>query len=457
MKQSGIDPYDIIILGGGAAGLFAASLLAQNAGRNPAGRRISVLILEKTFKTGRKLLLTGGGKCNLTCGGSIKDFTAHYGKHGTMLRAALYAHNNLALRDHLAKLGVETEERADGKVFPSSMRAAEVHQALLAAAAGAGFEIKTGAGAHNIRPLFLSSSVSDVSGSGNETGSQHPAASDSAKTESGSSGYLVETENGGSFRCRRLIIACGGCSVPGTGSDGSIFPILRRLGIEITELHPSLTPISVQNYPYASLSGLSFSKAALQIESQRQRVYGDLLFTHNSLSGPLILNASRYLKTGSRITLSYLPDVSTSELAKTLSRLAQGNHGTIETLLCQVSSDFGRSLPRRFAEAIVFQTGAELSGRKAASLSGKNLSMLAGRLTCDTFSISGTGSWNTAMCTAGGIALSEVHLKTMESRKYPGLFLIGECLDVDGDTGGYNLQFAFSSAAAAVCAITPSI
>lgn len=448
MKQSGIGHYDIIIIGGGAAGLYAASLLAQSTVRNPAERKRAVLILEKNSKAGRKLLLTGGGKCNLTCGGSIKDFTSHYGKSGSMVRPVLYAHNNLAVRRHFATLGVETTERGDGKIFPRSMRAAEVQQALLAAAAGAGFEIKTGCGAHRIRPLVSSFSASE---SGTETTSPCPALFDSAKSQG--SGYLVETENGGSFRCRRLILACGGCSVPSTGSDGSMFPILRRLGIEVTELRPSLTPVSVQNYPYASLSGLSFPNVELRIESEQQCMSGDLLFTHNALSGPLILNASRYLKTGSRITLSYLPDICTSELTKMLSRLAHGNHGTVETLLCQTGSRFGRILPRRFAETIVLETASGLQGRKAATLSGKDFAMLADRLTNDSFSVSGTGSWNTAMCTAGGVALSEVHLKTMESKKYPGLFLIGECLDIDGDTGGYNLQFAFSSAAAAVSAI----
>ena len=176
MKQSGIGHYDIIIIGGGAAGLYAASLLAQSTVRNPAERKRTVLILEKNSKTGRKLLLTGGGKCNLTCGGSIKEFTSHYGKNGSMVRPVLYAHNNLAVRRHFATLGVETT------------------------------------GAHRIRPLVSSFSASE---SDIETTSPYPALFDSAKSPD--SGYLVETENGGSFRCRRLILACGGCSVPSTG------------------------------------------------------------------------------------------------------------------------------------------------------------------------------------------------------------------------------------------------
>ena len=377
------------------------------------------------------------------------------------MRSILYTHNNLAVRSHFETLGVKTTQREDGKVFPLSMSAKEVRSALLSSIKKAGFEIKTESAAVRILNVSSARLLDSFSKIQSKSITDHALSKNSGSEDTV---YEILTESSATYHCRNLIIACGGCSYPQTGSDGSIFSVLKQLNLEITELSPALVPIHVQDYPYSTLSGISFQKAELRILSKyspenwsiqnkkkvpEKRFYGPLLFTHNSLSGPLILDVSRYLHAGDRIALSYLPGVENAALSKELRRAAQGSTKNIETLLCDISKELGASFPKRFAELLT-ASFPKLSGRKASSLSGTALSMLAKRITDDEFCISSLSSYQTAMCTSGGVSLSEIDLKTMEAKKYPRLFIIGECLDVDGDTGGYNLQFAFSSAAAAV-------
>ena len=432
--------YDTIIVGAGAAGLYCAARM------NLAGG--STLLLEKTNKTGTKLLMSGGGQCNLTHGGSIKDFLTCYGDKGSRIRTTLYAHNNLAVCDFFTSLNVTTVEREDGKIFPSSMDAHQVRDALLVAARRNGTEIRTGSDVTQIE--VLSSDMLPDAGR-----------------------YRIVTMDGDHWNCHNLVIATGGCSYPSTGSDGSIFQILKRdLSMEIVQPVPALTPVFVENYPFAELSGISFqglevtiseapSSAAIKpdcgtqaaVASSKQpaprgviRVTGDLLLTHRNLSGPVILNHSRYMKTGTRLAINYVFPYTTDSILAQMKKEFPANHRTIEHWLAEKYA-----LPKRFCEVVVKETG--LACRRVSALTGGDMKTLTAKLTADTYVISGLGSFRQAMVTAGGVALGEISLKTMESKKHPGLFFIGEVLDVDGDTGGYNLQFAFASAAAAARAI----
>lgn len=403
--------YDTIIIGAGAAGLYCAARM------NPETSG-SVLLLEKTEKYGTKLLMSGAGQCNLTHGGNIKDFLTHYGDRGSRIRTALYAHNNQAVCDFFRSLGVELTEREDGKIFPKSLDAHEVRNALLTAARKNGVQLVTGADVTAVAQL--------------------------------DSGYQLTAADGQIWQCQNLIIACGGSSYPTTGSDGSIFPILQRdLGIEIVPPVPALTPVFVENYPFTELSGISFQNAEVIVNpgtKEARRFTGDLLLTHRNLSGPVILNNSRHMKTGMRLAINFVFPYTTDSILSHMKQEFSANSRTAEHWLADLYS-----LPKRFCEVTVKSAG--LSGRKVSTLSGGDMKTLALSLAAAPYTISGLGSFRQAMVTAGGVALNEISLKTMESKKYSGLYFIGEVIDVDGDTGGYNLQFAFASAAAAAKAI----
>ncbi len=395
--------YDTIIVGAGAAGLYCAARMTGG----------SLLILEKTEKTGTKLLMSGAGQCNLTHGGNIKDFLSHYGDKGSRIRTTLYAHNNTAVCDFFSSLHVNTTEREDGKIFPNSFDSHEVRDALLNRAKQNGAELRT---------------TQDVT-----------------SIETAEYGFRVITEMGQTWHGRNLVIASGGCSYPSTGSDGSIFKVLQRnLKLEIVPPVPALTPVFVESYPFAELSGISFQNAELTISPGTRdirRFTGDLLLTHRNLSGPVILNNSRHMKTGTRLAINYVFPHTADNILSMMKKEFSANTRSIEHWIAD-----RLGLPKRFCEVICGKAG--LSGRKVSTLSGGEQKTAAAVLTSDTYVISGLGSFRQAMVTAGGVSLDEISPKTMESKKYPGLYFIGEVLDVDGDTGGYNLQFAFASAAA---------
>ena len=381
--------YDAIIIGGGAAGLFCAAATKINNG----------LILEKSSAPGRKLLMAGSGQCNLTHGGDIKDFINHYGEHGKKVRTPLYKVSNLKMMEFFESNDIPLIEREDGKVFPESMRASDVLNLLMHLASVNGWNMKTGCPAESIKVQ-----------------------------EDGS--FLVN----GRHEANKLIIACGGCSIPTTGSDGSIFPILETLGLEVVEPAPALVPLTVQEYPYTELSGISFKNALVTVDGHKR--VDDVLFTHTNFSGPGILNLSRYAKPGSTLTINYLGKEEKLEVPSS----------TKKNILFWLADWY--QLPKRFVEMVLSR--AEVDPKTAANqVSKKQKQAISAILMRDTFSISGTTGFKQAMVTAGGVALNEVDMKTFESKKIPGLHIIGETLDVDGDTGGYNLQFAFSSGALA--------
>ena len=400
--------YDNIIVGAGAAGLFCGAF------SNLPGETV---ILEKTKKAGTKLLMSGAGQCNLTNNRPIKEFIDYYGDKGKKIRSCLYKHSNLEFCEKTEALGVPLFTREDGKIFPKSMSARQVLDALLSEIKKKNIEIKYGC------------SVSQINAA--------------------SEGYEVSTESGQTFTCKNLIIACGGSSYPTTGSDGSILKVIERdLQMDIISPRPSLVPAYIENYPFSDLSGLSICDAAVKIFPGREgkmtaSVKGDLLFTHKNLSGPVIINNSRYMKTGGRLEINFTPDTNSQELESRMKQSFSGNSRSVENWLAD-----NLNLAKRFAECMANM--CSISGRKVSSLKGDEIKYLCRSLCQSTFTISGLGSFKEAMATAGGVSLKEVNPTTMEARRHPGLYFIGEVLDIDGDTGGYNLQFAYSSAM--VCA-----
>lgn len=405
--------YDLIIIGAGAAGLFAGASLPSP---------VRGLIIEKNSKPGRKLLMSGSGQCNLTHNGNIKDFIPHYGKNGSQIRSLLYHFSNRSVVSFFEKQGISLFEREDGKVFPQSLQAQDVLDALVKCCINNGVE-------------FLYSS---------------PIIQIDYKDHL----YSIDT-NHGTYSAKKLIIATGGCSYPSTGSDGSLFPLLQNMGIRLEQTRPALVPIHVQDYPYQELSGISFqnSRVTIRRKSTEEPIYKSknskeeltdaLLLTHTCFSGPAVLNLSRYASTGDQLIINYIPEQDPVMIGKEIFETLQGSKRQLISVLSEHPAF--SELPKRFLEVVCQRCGIDHT-MKASQISGAGIKAILKMLAGDTFSISGLGGYSIAMVTSGGVSLSEVNVKTMESVQYPNLYFAGEVLDIDGDTGGYNLQFAFSSA-----------
>jgi len=410
--------YDLIIIGGGAAGLFAGALLPG---------KVNGLILEKSAAPGKKLLMSGGGQCNLTHGGSIKDFVFHYGENGGRIRSLLYQANNLVMQEFFETRGISLMEREDGKVFPRSLRSKEVRDMLLACCLTNGVSLETNA---NVFEIAKTSSI-----------------------------YAIRC-NEKKYQGKNLLIATGGCSYPQTGSDGKFFDLLKTMNLEVREPKPALVPIYVADYPYGALAGISFEEAKATIRGRDGRKKAEraepLLLTHEGFSGPVILNLSRYAEPGDVLEISCCKGIREEALLRKLTERQPGNPRQLFTVLHECLNELhgekGGTLPKRFLEELCHRA-KEDPARKFASVSGKTLKTIVSSLIADRHSISRTGGFESAMVTSGGVVLDEVDLKTMECKKYPGMFFAGEVLDIDGDTGGYNLQFAFSSAKLAAAEI----
>ena len=458
--------YETIVIGGGAAGLFFGAAA-------PAGR--DILILEKTKQTGTKLLMSGSGQCNLTHCGSIKEFLLCYGKNGNKIRTCLYRHSNLALCRFMEELGVSLIEREDGKIFPRSMDAREVRGALLHACAQNGVTIRTQAEVTAIRALPQGSS-SRVGSPAQPPCSQAStaAASDTDDAASGAqadgdpapcekaqfdcapdfgAGFALTLADGTCLACRNLVIAAGGASYPTTGSDGTLLDILALAppaGRGITHVlkifpKPQENLCGEQTRSMTEEAAPMFSKKNKK-QTKPQSAVGDLLLTHKNLSGPVILNHARDISAGTRLAINFVFPYTVDTV---ISRLKADFSGCRSMISAYIGEQY--HLPKRFVAKIL--NLISLTDKPLAAISGSQMRALSEALAAWPCTVSGTGGFREAMATAGGVSLDAVNLSSMECRDYPGLFFAGEMLDIDGDTGGYNLQFAYASAMAALTKI----
>ncbi len=396
--------YETIIIGAGAAGLFCgASLQKYNH---------SFLILDQSVKAGIKLLASGSGQCNFTHDGNIKDFIHYYGTQGKRIRGILYRYNNQMTESFFHQRGVETITRKDGKVFPASFVSEDIRSCLIQ-------EIKKNHG-----EILCQRSVFSI-----DYNKDSMCYTVFSKDQIGRE-YV--------YTCKNLVIATGGKSYPKTGSDGKIKEVLQSFdSFEWVEQRPALVPIYVENYAYASLSGISIKNA--KIRKGKITAQGDLLFTHKNFSGPLILNFSRYLDPGDPFEMDYLPD-----------GFQYGEHIQYDkdkkTVLHSLVEQ--TKLSKAMLEVFLKELNIDMD-QKICHLKKDVIQKIERTLRHHLYIVNGKAGLDKAMVTAGGIALFEVSTRTLESKKHKGLYFIGEILDVDGDTGGYNIQFAFSSGYAA--------
>ncbi|MEN6611204.1 MAG: NAD(P)/FAD-dependent oxidoreductase [Methanoregulaceae archaeon] len=392
--------HDTVIIGAGPAGLSCALHAAAGG---------SVLLLEKNPDPGRKLRLSGSGQCNITHGGEIRDFLTRYGEHGAFLKPALLNYSNRQLTAFLASQGLAVVEEPDGKIFPVSRKAADVLSVLLTAIRDAGAKLACG------EPVLRVGTERDL--------------------------FRVTTP-ARTCLARSLVITTGGKSYPGTGSTGDGYEFARSLGHTIVPPRPALAPVFATGYPFSDLSGISFRNAWLSVFRDGKKAgeqEGDLLLTHRGFSGPGILDFSRSLEPGDTLRIAFLPKSESTGFPEKFTRLVQDS-GTkrVRALLA------AWPVPDRFIYRIL-SLCAIPPDMTAAHLPAQARKQIIERMTGFSFTIERLGGFEEAMVTRGGIPLPEVDPKTMSSRLVEGLYFAGEVLDIDGDTGGFNLQAAFST------------
>jgi predicted Rossmann fold flavoprotein len=407
------ETFDVVVVGAGAAGLFAAAAAAS------AGYR--VLVLEKNRKIGVKILISGGSRCNVTHDCSFREVAAAFGHAERFLLSALGKLTPQMVVELIERLGVATYvEEHTGKVFPISDRALDVRDALHQRAVDAGAE-------------FLC----------------HCPLRELRKSE----GRFQLVTDHRTFEAQAVILTSGGQSYPGCGTTGDGYAWASRFGHRIISPHPALTPLVSASPWVHELSGIALEDTVVTALSPQDRPMGSArtatLFTHFGLSGPGPMDVSRYITLpeeghANRVAIDLLPQVSADELLNSWRQHAAANGRQI---LANLPTG---GLPGRLVEQVFSAAGAPAQ-KRLAEVSKSDWELARQAIKQCRIDISGTRGYEKAEVTAGGVALDEVNSRTMESRLEPGLFFAGEILDVDGPIGGYNFQAAFSTGDLAGC------
>ncbi|MFC1475495.1 NAD(P)/FAD-dependent oxidoreductase [Candidatus Zixiibacteriota bacterium] len=400
----------VIVVGGGVAGLMAAGQAASGGAK--------VVLLEKMDRPARKLGLTGKGRCNLTNTAELPDFIEHFGNNGKFLRQAFARFFSFDLVAFLGELGVGTEVERGGRVFPVGNDAHEVVNALVSWAKDRGVNFYPGSPVQNL--------IVD----GQRTTGVH----------------TVSPENK-EYRAAAVIIATGGVSYPATGSTGDGYRLAEAVGHTIIPIRPALIPLMTVGDLARRLQGLSLRNVAVRvlIDGKKQgELFGEMLFTHFGVSGPIILTLSRQVVDALRrkaqvvLSLDLKPALEEVKLdARLLRDLDTFGKRSYRTILKEL-------LPKKLIPVCIELTGInpETKGHQITATQRKCLRMW---LKDFRLEITGHRPIAEAIITAGGVDTREVNPRTMESRLVQGLYFAGEVLDIDGDTGGYNLQAAFST------------
>ncbi|MBQ7574511.1 MAG: NAD(P)/FAD-dependent oxidoreductase [Clostridia bacterium] len=386
---------NIAIIGGGASGMVCAIVASQN-------KNNTVTIYERGKRVGKKILATGNGRCNMT--NIYADISRYHGEDTSFIN---YATDNFWVGetlDFFSELGILYKVEDEGKVYPYSDQASAVLDVLRLKLEKNGVNIVTGF------------EVKDIKNQGN--------------------GFLISDYNNRCQKADCVVIATGGKAAPDLGSNGSGYNILSRLGHHISNLSPSLVQIKTAGDIPKKLKGIKVNAAVTLGENQET---GEVLFTDYGLSGPPVFSLSAYLDKNSKISLDIMSEYSRTDIESLLKeRISKNPEILLEDFLVGV-------LNKRVGQVIIKDSGIYPLSRLASTLTDKEISDLADKIKHWEFEITGTMSWNNAQVTKGGAKTREFNPQTMESRLIKGLYAVGEVLDIDGDCGGFNLQWAWSS------------
>ncbi len=403
----------IIVIGAGAAGLVAAAEAAK--------RSASVVLLEKNNKTGVKILMSGGTRCNLTHDTDARGITSAFGHAGRFLQPSVGAFPPDAVVGMFRELDLPTKVESTGKIFPQSDRALHVRDALLRQAVASGVEVRLNCGVESL--------------------------------QRDRDGWCVVTSSD-SLHADRVIVTAGGKSWPGCGTTGDAYDWFRQLGHSIVPTRPALVPL-VGGYDWSrALSGLTLDDCVVTVHpaapsgGKRKALIArraSWLFTHFGFSGPAAMDISGVMTAAAslrdvQLEIDLLPDLTEAQIQHALTD--RGSDGGRR----KITSVVGDWLPKRLVEALAGQSGGDCS---VAQLPRLVMQSWIGQLKRLQLPVTGTRGFAKAEVTAGGVRLMEVDSRTMASKVADGLYIAGEVLDVDGWIGGYNFQAAFSTGRAA--------
>ncbi len=401
---------EVLVIGGGAAGIFAA-IAAAEAGA-------SVTVWEKNNRLGKKMMITGKGRCNVTNAGTVQDIIKNMTGNGKFLYSALNQWDNEAVMAYFEEIGVPLKVERGRRVFPVSDKATDVVEALER-------ELKR----LKVKICYERSAKELLTENGALVG--------------------VKDQKGQLFPCQCVVLATGGNTYPATGSTGDGYAMAERAGHTVTELLPSLVPLETKENWVAECAGLSLKNGLLTVYQNGRKIdqgFGEMLFTHWGISGPVVLSLSRSVckclrqqpEAAVTVEINLKPALDKEQLDKRVvrdfSKFSRKNF----------SNALNELLPQSLIPIIIKLSGIEPT-RETNSVRKEERERLVDLLQHLTLTVSGVRPITEAIVTAGGVSVKEVNPKTMASKVVDGLFLAGEVLDIDGYTGGYNLQAAFST------------
>lgn len=413
--MSNTETNKVLIIGGGAAGLLAAKVCAENGSE--------VILFEKNERCGKKLRITGKGRCNVTNDCSNEEFLQSVPSNPRFLYSALNCFSTQDTKEFFESLGVPLKTERGKRVFPQSDKAEDIVKALVSACRSVGVTIK------QEKALSL---IFDE---------EHEENGKKTKQIKG----IVTTE--GEYSADAVIICTGGKSYSRTGSDGDGYKFAKAVGHTVTPLLPSLVPIVCAGKLCPSLQGLSLKNVAVKIidKNTKKEIYsdfGEMMFTHFGITGPMVLSAS-----------AHIPDIASGRYEALIDLKPALDDKTLDA---RIRSDFSKYsnkdlinaldelLPKKLIPAVVSLSGID-PRKKVNSITREERASLLGVIRSLRLSLIGFRPIEEAIVTKGGVATSEIDPKTMRSKKCKGLYFAGEVIDVDAYTGGFNLQIAFST------------
>lgn len=407
----------VIIIGGGAAGMIAAISAAEDGNE--------IVLIEQNEKLGKKIYITGKGRCNVTNAGDAEDFFAHIVTNPRFMYSSYYGFTNQDMMNLLESEGLKLKTERGSRVFPESDKSSDVIRTLEKIMYSLGITIKLNTKVTAI--IVEIDSESDISCCRG-----------------------VELSDGSSMKADAVIVATGGLSYPSTGSTGDGYIMAEKAGLKVKSCIPALVPLVTSEPWIGQLQGLSLKNVQVSVFDNNKRVYsefGEMLFTHFGVSGPCILSASSYIgayleNRSVRLSIDLKPALTIEQLDKRVLK------DFSETKNRQFKNALDKLLPQKIIPIVIMKSGIS-PDKRVNVISKEERQQLIKAIKHFDMEITGFRGFEEAIITHGGIDVKEINPATMESKKVKGLHFAGEVLDIDAVTGGYNLQIAWSTGYAA--------